>query len=185
MERTTGGGWKENSALMMIHTKTGLELEMVPALSSDLDRIVAIEQTSFRTPWTRLMFEAELIGNPFGHLLVARRPFSPDGTGEIWGYICYWVVFEELRFLNVAVIESGRRQGIGRQMVDYAIQDGIQNRTSRALLEVRTSNDLAINMYKGLGFQAYGRRKSYYTNPSEDAILMERMLLDPAPCNRP
>jgi len=95
------------------------------------------------------------------------------------------VVFEELRFLNVAVIGSLRRHGIGRQLVELAIQDGIKNNTTRALLEVRTSNAVARIMYEKLGFHAYGRRKNYYTNPTEDAILMERILLDSAHRNTP
>ncbi len=170
---------------MMWHTKLGLSYFIVPAVSTDLGTMVSIEQESFPTPWTRLMFEAELSGNPFGRVYVARGASSPDLVEELLGYICYWVVFEELRFLNVAVRESARRQGIGRQLSEFAIKDGIKNQTKRALLEVRTSNAVARNMYECLGFHSYGSRKAYYTNPTEDAILMERPLLDPAPCNTP
>ena len=170
---------------MIIHTRTGLALAIVPATSTDLDTIISIEQKSFPTPWTRLMFEAELLGNPFSRLFLAKRRISPDEFGEILGYICYWVVFEELRFLNVAVNASVRRQGIGRELIEFAIRDGIKHEAKRALLEVRTSNPIARNMYESVGFQAYGRRKSYYTNPTEDAILMERTLLDPVHRNRP
>ena len=170
---------------MMFHTRTGLSFSIVPPVSSDLGAIVSIEQEAFPTPWTRLMFEAELTGNPFGRVFVAKGEKIKGQQGDLLGYICYWVVFEELRFLNVAVHESVRRQGIGRQLIEFAIQDGIKNRTKRALLEVRTSNAVARNMYECLGFHSYGFRKAYYTNPTEDAILMERTLLDPAPCNRP
>ncbi len=185
MESTKRACREKRFNLTMIHDKTGLLFSIVPAVSTDLDTIVSIEQESFPTPWTRLMFEAELIGNPFGRVFVVKRQTSNEAVGGILGYICYWVVFEELRFLNVAVIASVRRQGIGRQLVEFAIQDGIKNETKRALLEVRTSNAVAKKMYERLGFQCYGRRKNYYTNPNEDAILMERTLLDSAPRNTP
>ena len=111
---------------MTMHNRTGLSFTIVPAVSTDLDTIVLIEQESFPTPWTRLMFEAELIGNPFGRVFVAKGEGAQDSLDDILGYICYWVVFEELRFLNVAVIASVRRQGIGRELIEFAIHDGIK-----------------------------------------------------------
>ena len=90
----------------------------------------------------------------------------------IIAYLCVWVVFEELRFLTLAVDSAFRRQGIGFQLVSYALQLGISKGTRRALLEVRQSNEAAQALYEKFGFYRYGARKGYYTNPEEDAILM-------------
>ena len=92
------------------------------------------------------------------------------------GYICVWLIFDELRFLNLAVIPTFRRQGVAEQLVARAIGLGFSKGTRRGLLEVRESNQAAQALYKKFGFTVYAKRKSYYTNPDEDAILMS---LDP------
>lgn len=143
----------------------------------DLDDILAIEQESFAAPWNRMMFESELLRNPFGRLVGAVR----NGTAatRLIGYICYWVVFDELRLMNVAVHPDHRRRGIAQYLVRHALRDGLAQGTTRALLEVRAGNAAAQRLYDGLGFQRYGRRTSYYTNPDEDAILMQLTNWDP------
>ena len=147
-------------------------LQIVPACLDDLEAILAIEQESFAVPWTRKAFEAELAGNEFSVTLVARKSHSDEGSTPIIAYLCVWVVFEELRFLTLAVTPAFRRQGIGCQLVAYALELGISRGARRALLEVRQSNQPAQALYEKFGFHRYGARKGYYTNPEEDAILM-------------
>ena len=80
-----------------------------------LPHILEIEEACFSAPWTRKMLEAELSGNPFAYFLVAKRvPQSEVGSVSIVGYLCFWVVFEEVRLMNLAVIESMRRKGVAR-----------------------------------------------------------------------
>ncbi|RMH37608.1 MAG: ribosomal-protein-alanine N-acetyltransferase [Nitrospirae bacterium] len=146
------------------------EITIERATMSDLDAIVAIEQASFPTPWSREAFEAELRGNAFSHLLVARFPAQIGPA--LAGYCCFWIVFEELRILNCAVRREHRRQGIGARLLRHAMAEGRTHGATRALLEVRASNEPALNFYRRLGFRAYGTRTGYYTNPDEDAILM-------------
>lgn len=146
----------------------------------DLDRLLHIEQNSFSTPWTRKMFEAELDGNPFGHLFTARLIHDgggPEKPGGIVGYICVWVVFEELRLMNLAVDPSVRRQGIATQLVRYALAFGRDRGAVRADLEVRVSNAAARRLYERLGFRQIAVRAKYYANPTENAVLMEMDLL--------
>ena len=139
----------------------------------DVENILAIERESFSTPWTPAMFEAELRGNPFCRFLGAFR--SGDGAqAGLLGYVCYWVVFDELRLMNVAVRPKHRRRGIARHLLECALRDGRASGTTRALLEVRAGNDAACALYRALGFHPYSRRRAYYTNPDEDAILMHR-----------
>src|SRR5574339_1187716 len=93
--------------------------EILRAAPADLEDIFAIEEACFSAPWTRKMLEAELTGNPFAHFLLAR-----EGGGRPVGYLCFWIVFEEVRFMNLAVIESMRRRGIARSLVATALAAG-------------------------------------------------------------
>ncbi len=150
-----------------------------PAQREDLDRLVAIEQASFTAPWTRKMLEAEL-QNPFSRLLTAR--LMPDGrTGEIVGYLCLWIVFEELRLMNLAVEAGSRRRGIAKALVLHALSLARDRGAERAVLEVRASNDAARRLYEGLGFRQVAVRARYYTDPIEDAVLMQRESVDSQP----
>lgn len=123
------------------------------------------------------MLEGELSGNPFAHFLVARRRREEEASKQaILGYLCYWIVFEEVRLMNLAVIESMRHRGIARSLVSTALQTGVSQSAHRAVLEVRASNRAAQALYQGFGFSQTAVRPKYYTNPVEDAVLME---LDP------
>ena len=163
-------------ATMVTKTASRLEFHVHPFHSRDLDDVLAIEQESFSTPWTRGMFEAELSGNPFGRFQGAFCNDEVAAAKRLLGYICYWVVFDELRLMNLAVRPDCRRRGIAGHLVRHAVEDGITQGTTRVLLEVRASNHPAQKLYQHLGFRQYGRRRSYYTNPGEDAILMQLQL---------
>ena len=167
---------------MDVEPSSNLCLAIKPADSSHLDRILDIEQKAFSAPWTRVMFEAEVVGNPFSRLFVA-IPIDDEGEPEdVAGYLCYWIVFEELRLLNLAVSPPWRRQGIARRFVQFALHDARTQGAERALLEVRASNTAAQSLYDGFGFREYGSRAAYYTGPVEDAILMR---LEPLDCDDP
>lgn len=148
-----------------------------PATIEAMPDILQIEEACFSAPWTRKMLEAELGGNPFAHFLVAKRSTSGDaGSAAIIGYLCFWVVFEEVRLMNLAVIESMRHKGIARALVSQSLETGVAQGAMRAMLEVRASNHAAHGLYRSLGFRDVSIRPTYYTNPIEDALLME---LDP------
>lgn len=159
--------------MMVTRTSARLDFDIHPFHSRDLDDVLAIEQESFSEPWTRGMFEAELLGNPFSRFLGAFGAGSEPHKKPLLGYICYWVVFEELRLMNLAVRPDCRRQGIASHLVRHAIGEGRTHGTTRALLEVRAGNRVGQQLYQALGFRQYGCRRSYYTNPNEDAILMQ------------
>jgi ribosomal-protein-alanine N-acetyltransferase len=148
-----------------------------PATIEALPDILQIEEACFSTPWTRKMLQAELSGNPFAHFLLAKQVL-PDEAGSISivGYLCFWVVFEEVRLMNLAVIESMRHKGIAKALVIQALAMGLAQAAKRAVLEVRSSNHAAHALYRSLGFRDVTTRPTYYTNPIEDALLME---LDP------
>jgi ribosomal-protein-alanine N-acetyltransferase len=145
-----------------------------PATIAALPDILQIEEACFSAPWTRKMIEAELSGNPFAHFLLAKRGTPGEvGSVSIVGYLCFWIVFEEVRLMNLAVIESMRHKGIARALVSRALEAGRAQAAVRAVLEVRASNHAAHALYRSLGFHDVTTRQKYYTNPIEDALLME------------
>ncbi len=142
-------------------------------MSTDVDDIVCIEEACFSAPWTRKMLEAELVGNQFSSFLVAKQADQASASIRIVGYVCFWVIFEELRIMNVAVTPSARRQGIARRLIDRALEIGLEKSATKGLLEVRASNTAARRLYGAVGFREVSVRTRYYTHPIEDAILME------------
>jgi ribosomal-protein-alanine N-acetyltransferase len=162
---------------------------VVPSTPADLDRVLAIEEQSFSAPWSRKMFEAELTGNPFGHLWGAwvrdarnnehqvcarRRDGEPAGglSETLIGYICFWVVFDEFRLMTLAIESAWRRRGIARGLMCEALTWASTAGARRALLEVRASNHAAIQLYEQAGFRSIAVREQYYTNPIENALIM-------------
>ncbi|MFM8552072.1 MAG: ribosomal protein S18-alanine N-acetyltransferase [Nitrospiraceae bacterium] len=154
------------------HERMAPQLLFEPAQAKDMDRLVELERQSFTAPWTRKMFEAEL-QNPFSRLVTART-MAEGRTGVIVGYLCLWIVFEELRLMNLAVDPGSRRRGIARALVLQALSLARDQGAERAVLEVRASNQAARNLYEGLGFRQVAVRANYYSNPTEDAVLMQR-----------
>ena len=75
--------------------------------------------------------------------------------------------------MNLAVIELMRHKGIARALVTQALEVGRTQGAMRAVLEVRASNQAALGLYRTLGFRGVTIRPKYYTNPVEDAVLME------------
>jgi ribosomal-protein-alanine N-acetyltransferase len=151
------------------------EFQIVPATPDMLPDILALEEACFSSPWTRKMLEAELTNNQFAHFLVARQlaESATKAAPAIIGYHCFWIVFEELRLMNLAVRESMRKKGVGRTLVTEALRVGLVHAATRAVLEVRASNDPARSLYTRIGFLQISCRPRYYTNPIEDAVLME------------
>ena len=132
---------------------------------SDLDQVEAIERGAFRVPWPRESFCYEL-RNPRARNLVARV-----GTAVV-GYVCVWLVAGELKINNVAVRPDCRGQGVGAKLLEAVIEPARSRGFTEATLEVRPSNLEARALYERFGFREVGRRKRYYPDSGEDAILM-------------
>ena len=141
------------------------------ATLADLDALVSLEESCFAVPWSRKSFEVELHGNSFSQVLVIPGPREQPEI-PLLAYICVWVIFEEIRFLNLAVHPHFRGKGLAKQLILQALCIGSAQGCCRGMLEVRNSNQMAKQLYEFFQFKEYGRRSSYYTNPSEDAILM-------------
>ncbi len=136
---------------------------------TDIRAILAIERESFPTPWSRWTFLAEL-KQPVSHFLVAGP--SPAEPWQLWGYIIFWVVADEMHILNLAVHPKHRRRGIAWNLLVEALNQARAQGAQVAWLEVRPSNSAARTLYESFGFEEVGRRPRYYDDTQEDAILL-------------
>jgi len=153
-----------------------------PMTEPDLPEVVAIEGASFRTPWPREAFLSDLAGAPHARSLVLRDAERP-GDG-VRGYVCFWVLEGEMTIHNIATHPADRRQGGASHMLAVAFEEARRTRCRHAYLEVRPSNLEAIRLYRAWGFEPLGRRRAYYEDTGEDALIL-RAAVPPAALKGP
>ena len=144
-----------------------MEYQLVPMDRSHLPAVAALERLCFTTPWNEAMLEEELY-NDTASFIVAQRD-----DGEVLGYAGLHVILDEGYIDNVAVRPEYRRQGVADRLLDVFCRFG-QARLAFLTLEVRPSNTAAVALYEKHGFTEAGRRKNYYENPTEDALLLTK-----------
>ena len=142
---------------------------------SEIDDILAVEVASFKSPWTREMYLAELNNPGVSYFYLARTPAAEAGQADaVIGFCSFWHVREELHINNLAVLPAYRRSRIGTALLRRVLEDGARLGASRATLEVRRSNEPARLLYEKFGFSVAGVRRGYYSNPPEDALVLWR-----------
>jgi [ribosomal protein S18]-alanine N-acetyltransferase len=144
----------------------------------DLEAVLRIETASFTEPWTREMFQAELIPG----ISLALVAWSEANT--ILGYLFGSIVAAELHISNIAVEPEARRQGVGSKLLLSALALASRQGATTASLEVRASNLTAQTLYRHFGFTVVGRRRRYYAEPVEDGLIMTLDELDQAVSTR-
>ena len=143
-----------------------LELEIRPLSYSDLPQVISIERRAFPTAWSLAMFVLEL-SKPSGICLAAVL------RGRIAGYVICSRYDTVWHLMNVAVDDRLRRQGIATALLDRLFVDA-DKPGEQYTLEVRPSNHEAIALYERFGFRSAGRRRGYYHDNKEDALIMWR-----------
>ena len=138
---------------------------------ADLPQVIAIERRAFPTPWSLAMFVLEL-SKPSGICLAAVK------GGRIVGYLVCSRYDTVWHLMNIAVDERLRRRGIGTTLIEHLFELA-DSPSEQYTLEVRTSNAEAIRLYERFGFRASGRRRAYYHDNREDAIIMWRTVEQP------
>jgi ribosomal-protein-alanine N-acetyltransferase len=141
-----------------------------PMRPEDLDEVLAIERASFSMPWSRGAFLYEIQQNRVARCRVMRE------DSVIVGYLCVWEIADEIHVTNVAVHPSRRRQGIARSLLGSLLAEAQARDLRLIVLEVRPSNRGAIALYESFGFKITGRRRGYYYDTGEDALVMEARL---------
>ncbi|MEA3424127.1 MAG: ribosomal protein S18-alanine N-acetyltransferase [Bacillota bacterium] len=132
----------------------------------DIDEIYEIEKRSFSMPWSKSSFYQEINDNLAAYYYVV----GVDDT--LVGYMGIWKILDEGHITNVAIDHDYRGKGYSKQLVSHVLCEMEKLEVCRFTLEVRESNIIAQKLYLKFGFSVEGRRKKYYTDTKEDALLM-------------
>jgi ribosomal-protein-alanine N-acetyltransferase len=136
--------------------------KMTPA---DIDAVLKLEKACFGDKWTSTPFASELERPDCSYFVVR------EGSNVI-GYSGCWLILEELHITIMAVHPEQRRKKIGQRLLIKLLQEGNSNGAKWATLEVKASNIEAQRLYEKFGFTVKGRRKQYYQQDREDALIM-------------
>ena len=145
--------------------KTALDIRRLSMI--DLNGIERIERESYATPWSRSMFAGEL-SKPSSVCLGA----FDEKTRKLIGYLIVSRYVDAWHVMNIAVTPARRRTGAATMMLQRLFEVTAGDGRRGYTLEVRVSNEGAIDLYRGLGFQPRGIRRGYYTDNREDALIM-------------
>lgn len=137
-----------------------------PMQRQDIKRVLEIEQSIFSAPWSEKSFMDAYCAESNIYLVAIKEE-------TVIGYCGLWVSYETADLCNMAVDKTYRQQGAARELLKVGLRLCKERSVESVLLEVRESNISAIRLYEKTGFARIGKRKKYYKEPVEDAILMQ------------
>jgi ribosomal-protein-alanine N-acetyltransferase len=174
-------------------------LELHPLTTDKLDAVVQLDQLCFGGLWTRSGYERELESQCSQLLVLEARcaskdsgfpsrssealtqnspyaniPLAPTSETSILGLGCFWSILEEAHITILAVHPDYRHQRLGQLLLYALLRDARKRNLERATLEVKPSNQAALSLYQKFGFQEAGRRRRYYKDTGEDALILWR-----------
>ena len=145
------------------------------AVRDDLAAMLRIERESFSDPWTEDTLATAV---STARMLVLVADETPeecgDGAVSLLGYVVALVVAPDAEIADLAIAPSARRRGIGRALLTRSLDELAALAVRQVHLEVRESNVAARTLYESTGFRPVGRRRGYYRQPVEDALLLMR-----------
>jgi ribosomal-protein-alanine N-acetyltransferase len=164
------------SDVLMLKPPSPFQLR--PLRLSDIEAVLAIEQTSFPTPWQASSFRYEVAENRIARYqaLTIRQGDQPS---RLIGYAGYWLLVDELHISTIATHPNWRGRGLGELLLINLLYMGYEEPARLATLEVRAGNTTAQALYHKYHFEVVGERRRYYQN-KEDALIMTLEPLDQA-----
>ena len=137
-----------------------------PFKSGDEKYIAILERECFSSPWSEnAVLESYQSNTIF---------FVAEENNNIIGYAGLQLVLDEGYVTNIAVTKTARKKGVGNALVNQLLNFAAQKELAFVSLEVRESNLPAITLYKKCGFAYMGKRKNFYSSPTEDAIILTK-----------
>lgn len=179
-----------------------LNVTLRPMTVDDIDQVVVLDRLSFPTPWPAHTYRHEIISNRTSTMivleatepapgapgngasgsllgrLIGRRPSSAYSSYPLLGYSGFWKIADEAHISTIAVHPDWRGHKLGELLVWAMFHLAMQQDAAMVTLEVRVSNDVAINLYRKYGFEVTGRRRNYYRDNQEDAHVMTAQPFD-------
>jgi len=132
----------------------------------DVSAVTELDRISFALPWPERSFRFEVREN------TASRCYVATTDERIVGAVVAWLLVDELHVATIATHPDFRRQGIAQTLLSHALKLAAKEGAVSSFLEVRASNLAAQTMYHKFGYEEVGRRRRYYKDNDEDAILM-------------
>jgi len=142
----------------------------------DIRRIIEIERSwAHLSHWSEDSYYRLVNDEGFTASFLAEVE-EESGNLLIAGFVIFHIAGTNAEVYNIAVDARHAGCGIGKQLMNTVVNESLKRYATRVLLEVRKSNASAIRFYEGFGFKVLGERKDYYSNPVEDAFVMEKSL---------
>lgn len=152
-----------NAVLKLVHNIRQMREADIPA-------VLRVEKDSYEFPWSA--------GNFHDSIHAGYSAWVYEVGGQIIGHAVLMTILDEAHLLNITIAPSWRRQGLGRVLLEHAMDVARQLHARDLYLEVRPTNDAAIALYEKIGFEAFALRKGYYPAEQgrEDALVMRKTL---------
>ena len=164
---------------MMVQIRQQLVLELMR--EADISTVQEIEREIFATPWPKNAYYRELASRSSAHYVILRQDGNVENPANLKGseldpsligYGGMWRMYDEAHVTTIGVRRDMQHRGYGRALFAGLVQAAYDMGAKWVTLEVRTTNENAMRMYEAFGFKVIGRRKGYYTDNGEDAIVM-------------
>jgi len=140
-------------------------MEIRRSRPADAPEIARLESEIFSDPWSE--------GDVTSYICrETAMCFTATDESGVVGYIIGTKIPPEGEIYRIAVRSDKRQRGIGYRLLSYALKTELGEGVETVFLEVRSKNIPAIALYKAYGFSECGKRKNYYQNPSDDAVVM-------------
>lgn len=146
------------------------KLEIKPATAENIEEILVLDCLCFMGIWKRKAYLRE-IESPNSSLLLLWLAEAPSPPKAI-GIGCLWSIVEEAHITLLGIDPQYHRQGLGMLLLYSLLQDARKRNLERATLEVKVTNNPALDLYEKFGFEVVGKRKNYYTQTGEDAFIL-------------
>ena len=143
-----------------------MNLQIRKMTLEDVPTVLVLDQISFSLPWPERSFRFELTEN------TASRCWVAEVDGRVVGMVVGWLLVDEMHIATIATHPDYRRQRIATKLLGHTLLKSMDEGARTSFLEVRESNQAAQEMYLKFGYEKTGRRKRYYRDNDEDAILM-------------
>lgn len=147
-------------------------LHLQAANLEQLPQIVELDQLCLGGLWTIDSYKREL-ESPNSSVLALSIPYNSKSE-KIIGCGCFWAILEEAHITLIAIHPDDQGRGLGQLLFYALLKDAVERHLERATLEVRVSNQVALSLYQKFGFEIAGRRKKYYQQTGEDALILWR-----------
>ena len=138
---------------------------------ADLDSVMQIERQAFKHPWSRHMYQVDLLQNRMATYLVVHQPDGGDDIPPVLAYGGLWLMVDEAHIATVASHPDWRGCGLGQTLMLGLIEHALALGAVSSTLEVRVGNSAARTLYEKLGYELRGLRRRYYED-GEDALIM-------------